>query len=161
MNYFKRTEKYLYNYHGIIAGIKNAEQELQQALNEYIGTSAVDITKEQTSPTFKFSSATEDEIIEKEKIIECLKRKIANEKMLISNINNAVEALNKEEKELIKLRYFQALPWNEVARKLNYSPDHCRGKMRAGVIKRVAIGVFGISKIEKCEVENTSGTQMA
>lgn len=39
-------------------------------------------------------------------------------------IENAIVALNYTEREIVRLRYFDNLPWNKIAEEINYSIQH-------------------------------------
>ena len=98
---------------------------------------------EKSSPTNKFNSAVENDVIYREKNIQPEIDKLMREKenRIIEKelIDNALDLLEEEEKKLVELRYFSkpTRSWDSIALELNQSKDNCI-KIRRKVIERLA-----------------------
>ena len=153
MNYLKATEKYLYNYQALKANIEILEQQLEMLKAEFKCISAIDTTQERLSKTYKVVSVTEDEVLQREHEIVRLEQEISREKNMIEKIDKAIDLLPDPERALIKLRYIESkeLTWIQIANKIGYSPEHCRGKLKRKVIKKISITIFGIETLHYFE----------
>lgn len=134
---FKETEHTLYHYKDIDKEIEIINFKLEN-LNDDISVNAISYN-EKSSPTNKFNSSVENEVIKREEIISKL---IAEKKSLEFNrklISKSLELLSEEEREIVKLRYFSnpRNSWNLIALKINASVDHCM-KTRKKIINRLA-----------------------
>jgi len=131
-NLYQKTDGVLFNYKSIKAEIFNLELEIEELREECDGVKGMTY-EEKTGPTNAFNSSVENELMKKEKeIIKLLKEKKSKER-LISKIDNALESLEEEEREIIKLRCFERNPWNKVGMITNRDGDYC------GKIKRAAV----------------------
>lgn len=131
-NIYKRTDGVLFNYKAIKAEISNIELDIEE-LNEQIdGVSGITY-EEKTGATNKFNSSVENEVLKKEKEINRLLREKRSKERLISKIDNAVETLDEDEKEIIKLRCFEGKSWAKVSISTRIDGDYC------GRIKRKAV----------------------
>ncbi|MBY6915399.1 siderophore-interacting protein [Clostridium botulinum] len=129
---YKKTDGVLFNYKSIKAEISNLDLEIEEIRDECDGVKGMTY-EEKTGPTNAFNSTVENEVIKKEKeIVRLLKEKKSKER-LITKIDNALESLEEEEKEIIKLRCFERKSWNKVGMITNRDGDYC------GKIKRAAV----------------------
>ncbi|EES50239.1 siderophore-interacting protein [Clostridium botulinum] len=129
---YKKTDGVLFNYKAIKAEISNLDLEIEEIRDECDGVKGMTY-EEKTGPTNAFNSTVENEVIKKEKeIVRLLKEKKSKER-LITKIDNALESLEEEEKEIIKLRCFERKSWNKVGMITNRDGDYC------GKIKRAAV----------------------
>jgi DNA-directed RNA polymerase specialized sigma subunit len=133
---YKKTDGVLFNYKTIKAEINNIEIEIEELREEFSGVSGVGY-QERSSPTNEFNSSVENEILKKEKEINKLLREKRNKERLISKIDNAIETLEYEEKEIIKLRCFEKRSWNTVGSLTNRDGDHC-SKIKRDAIKKIS-----------------------
>ncbi|AGF56447.1 vacuolar-type H+-ATPase subunit I/STV1 [Clostridium saccharoperbutylacetonicum] len=129
---YKKTDGVLFNYKTIKAEIFNLDLEIEELKEEYAGVSGISY-EERTGKTNAFSSAVENEVMKKEKEINRLLREKKSKERLLSKIDNALECLEDEEKEIIKLRCFERKSWNRVGMITHRDGDYC------GKIKRAAV----------------------
>ena len=61
------------------------------------------------------------------------KSKLRNQ---INKIDNALKILSETELEIIKLRYFNPIPWDNVSSKVGYSKGHCKS-LRVKAINKI------------------------
>ena len=112
-------------------------------LRNEISLGGGDMFGEKSSPTNKFNSAVENDVIYREKNIQPEIDKLMREKenRIIEKelIDNALDLLEEEEKKLVELRYFSkpTRSWDSIALELNQSKDNCI-KIRRKVIERLA-----------------------
>jgi hypothetical protein len=94
-------------YYSIIKSSKlklnNLDIEIEELKEDYQGATGITY-EERTGPTNSFNSSVENEVLKKEKEINRLLRKKSSKERLIKKIDNALETLEYEEKEIIKLR---------------------------------------------------------
>lgn len=141
---YRKLEGILYNYKNIIAEIKNIDIEIIDLQQEYTGCGAINY-KEKSSPTNKFNSTVENEIVSKEKQMTYLQNMRDGKQRLINQINNAIEALAENERKLIELRYFDKLHFKEIALRLNINDTYCM-QLKSKVINKLIPMIF-ITKI--------------
>lgn len=139
---FKKTEYHLYQYKDIDKLNQINDIRIKKLRNE-ISLGGGDMFGEKSSPTNKFNSAVENDVIYREKNIQPEIDKLMREKenRIIEKelIDNALDLLEEEEKKLVELRYFSkpTRSWDSIALELNQSKDNCI-KIRRKVIERLA-----------------------
>ena len=139
---FKKTEYHLYQYKDIDKLNQINDIRIKKLRNE-ISLGGGDMFGEKSSPTNKFNSAVENDVIYREKNIQPEIDKLMREKenRIIEKelIDNALDLLGEEEKKLVELRYFSkpTRSWDSIALELNQSKDNCI-KIRRKVIERLA-----------------------
>lgn len=119
-------KKGLLNYKINKVKIRNLELE-KEIIESNIGLSGIQLS-EKTSNTYKISDITGDLVCDKlcegtEKI-EILERKIAILKMQQERINNLLEVLTIEEREIIQYKFinnFNIITWQDVANRMSMS----------------------------------------
>lgn len=129
---YKKTDGVLFNYKAIKAEIFNLDIEIEELQEEYDGVKGITY-EERTGSTNAFNSATENEVMKKEKEISKLLKEKKSKERLISKIDNALDSLEDEEREIIKLRCIERKSWNKVGMITNRDGDYC------GKIKRAAV----------------------
>jgi len=139
MNYYKATEKYLYNYNSLKASIENMQKEITEM--EYAGMSAMD-PAHIPAKTYKYYSPSEDEAIRIAEKKTALQKRIKSTRGKLERIDRAIEALSEVERRIITERYIQCRPWWEVAYSAKYNERWCR-EIRWKAVRKVAIGLFG------------------
>nr|WP_307895937.1 hypothetical protein [Clostridium botulinum] len=82
MNYYKKTENLLNDYIKIKSEIDNLQIEIEDIKLEYKGVGAMSY-EEKSTPTNAFNSNVENEIINKEKLLEKLNYKLNKKIRLI------------------------------------------------------------------------------
>ncbi|MGJ0848168.1 hypothetical protein ACR77J_15870 [Tissierella praeacuta] len=140
-NYYKETEYLLYNYKMFQISIKNMQNEIE-SLEKEDGTSAINYSGVQTSPTNKFSSSTESTALSISERIDYLEHSIKRTKSKLDRIDKAIEGLTEKEKDIITKKYIEGKQWYVVAYNVSYSERQCRN-IRTKAIKKIAIGIFG------------------
>lgn len=133
---YKKTDGVLFNYKSIKAEIFNLELDIEELEDEREGIKGISYD-EKSSPTHKFNSSVENEVIKKEKEINRLLREKRSKERLIRKIDNALDSLETEEKEIIKLRCFERKPWNKVGMTINKDADYC-GKIKRDAVNKIS-----------------------
>lgn len=146
IDYFKATEKYLYNYRSLKAHIEILRlmiADIEKSEPENISAVRYDIEK--TSPTHAFHSSTEQEAIKRATKIEDLRKRIREAEYVVRKIEKAVEALPVLEKRIVKLKYLsdEKLTWRQIGEIVHYHPDYCKKQVRARAIQKIAVALFG------------------
>jgi DNA-directed RNA polymerase specialized sigma subunit len=151
VNYYKATEKFLYNYNSLKASIENMKQEIEEL--DYREISAVNYEKEPTGKTYDFHSITEEAGIraaEKKKLLE---KRIKATQSKLERIDRAIKALNDTERQIITERYINGKQWWQVAYTVKFNERWCK-ELRRRAVQKVAIGLFG----EKAMNEESTNT---
>lgn len=105
---YKRAEAILYNYPILEAKIKNLELELDELLEyDVLPASSNDIKP--GSATNAISNTIENEVIKRDdnEKAKSLKKKIKKLQRQKQKIENALEALSEEQREIVRLKYFK------------------------------------------------------
>jgi len=140
MNYYKATEKFLYNYNSLKASIENMKQEIEEM--DYREISAINYQKEPVSETYAFHSATEESAIYAAERKNLLEKRIKITESKLERIDRAIEALNDTERQVIIERYINGKQWWQVAYAVKYNERWCR-EVRRNAVNKIAIGLFG------------------
>ena len=135
-NLYKKTDGVLFNYKSIKAEIFNLELEVEELKDECDGVKGVSY-EDNGGPTNAFNSIVENEIIKKDKEITRLLKEKKSKERLISKINNALDSLEEEEREIIKLRCIERKSWNKVSSIINMDSDYC-GKIKRDAVKKLS-----------------------
>lgn len=101
---FKRVEAMLYNYKNTQAEIKILKKDLEILENDYRGVGSIGY-EEKSGPTNTFNSDVENEVIKRAEKIQRLKHKIRLKEIDLEKIDAVLEALNDNDKYLIKEYY--------------------------------------------------------
>ena len=139
---FKKTEYYLYKYKDIDKLNQLADIKIKKLLND-VSIGGGDMFGEKSSPTNKFSSSVEDEVIKRSETIQVeidkLKREKEERNLEKELISTSLTLLAEEERHLVELRYFSkpTREWASIADELNQSVDNCI-KVRKKVIEKLA-----------------------
>jgi hypothetical protein len=153
--HFQRTEALLYNYKMINYGIENMEDELDEMLiNDGVGS--IDPGAECFS-TNKINSITENTAIDRTegKKVKNLKTRITASRDLIKKIDLVVGELKENEKEIIRLYYFEKIRNDKkVADKMCYIAEYV-GKLRRKAVSLISIGL-GHSISQECKTYRVS-----
>ena len=139
---FKKTEYYLYKYKDIDKLNQLADIKIKKLLND-VSIGGGDMFGEKSSPTNKFNSSVEDEVIKRSETIQVeidkLKREKEERNLEKELISTSLTLLADEERHLVELRYFSkpTREWASIADELNQSVDNCI-KVRKKVIEKLA-----------------------
>ncbi|APH21500.1 sigma-70, region 4 family protein [Clostridium botulinum] len=129
----------LYNYKQFKVGIKNILLEIEDIENSYRGIGAMQYSD--MPKAHNTNSSIEKEIEEKEKRIEHLNKLISKKENIIKRVDNALEALTERERKLIELRYFNKIPNNRVAEKLDLA-EQTTSTMNRKIIDKLSTLMF-------------------
>ena len=146
VNYYKATEKFLYNYNSLKASIENMKQEIEEM--DYREISAIDYEHEPTSETYAFHSTTEESAVYAADKKSLLEQRIKTTEGKIERIDRAIEALNDTEKQIITERYINGKQWWQVAYSVRINERWCR-EIRRRAVNKIAIGLFGEEALPK------------
>ena len=139
---FKKTEYYLYKYKDIDKLNQLADIKIKRLLND-VSIGGGDMFREKSSPTNKFSSVVENEVIKRSETVqvEIDKLKREKEERILEKelISTSLTLLEDEERHLVELRYFSkpTREWTSIAAELNQSVDNCI-KVRRKVIEKLS-----------------------
>lgn len=139
---FKKTEYYLYKYKDIDKLNQLADIKIKKLLND-VSIGGGDMFGEKPSPTNKFNSSVENEVIRRSETVQIeidkLKREKEERNLEKEIISTSLTLLEDEEKHLVELRYFSkpTRSWNSIAAELNQSVDNCI-KVRRKVIEKLS-----------------------
>ena len=139
-NKFKRTEAALYNYKTLETKVRNIKIDIENLEND-ITVKAISY-EERSSPTNKFSSDVENEVIKRDENIKeqinILKAKLKYNTDLKIKIDGALDQLSEIEHKLIELRYFskEKKQWSAIGLELSHEKDYCI-KLRNKIIKKL------------------------
>lgn len=120
---FKKIEAILYKYNSLKAKIKNLDLEIECVRSEFNGPGAISY-EERTQATNSFNSSVENEVINKEKIINQLLKDKSKKEIEVSKIENGLSILSERDQEIIKLRYFDKYNNREIAAKLYLAEEY-------------------------------------
>ena len=95
-NLYRAVEGMLYNYKKLKAQIKNIELDIEERENDYSTLSAV-----------QYDNASEE--------LKYLQAKKRSKEIQIERIDNMLSVLNEDEKKLIEMRYFDNIPYKDIA----------------------------------------------
>ncbi|AYO30819.1 hypothetical protein D2962_09525 [Biomaibacter acetigenes] len=146
LNYYKATEKFLYNYNSLKASIENMKQEIEGM--DYREISAINYDKEPTSKTYAFYSITEEAGVRAADKKRLLEQRIKATEGKIERIDRAIEALNDTERQIITERYINGKQWWQIAYSVRINERWCR-EIRKRAVTKIAIGLFGEDAMPK------------
>lgn len=115
---YKKTEAVLYDYKNLKAEIKNIDIEIEELKQNYRGCGSISYD-EKSSPTYKFNSSIENEIVTREEQIKYLENIKNSKQRLIDKIDNALNTLDERSHKIIQLRYFNKQSNKQLAINLN------------------------------------------
>lgn len=111
---YKKAEAILYNYPILEAKIKNLELELDELL-EYDVLPASSNNIKPGSTTNAISNSVESEVVKRDdnQRAKCIQKKIKKLQRQKQKIENALEALSDDQREIVELKYFKqrSLRW--------------------------------------------------
>jgi DNA-directed RNA polymerase specialized sigma subunit len=120
-------------------GMKNCEQQLEYIMPSLVSKLGVD----DDGSYFFIPNDTEKvalDRIESKRALD-LKEEIEHFKLIISSIENSLEDLNEQEREFVKLRYFERLEMNVVKNKMGYSEEKSVYRIRKLVLSKLMISL--------------------
>lgn len=138
---FKNTEGLLYSYNTLKVKIKNLKLDLENI--EFEDLQAVQYDHDKLSETNAFNSSVENNVINKEKQIQIINKKIRYYQNTINKIDNVLESLSDNDRKLVELRYLRSEPctWQYIASKIQLDVTNCY-KKRNNIIKKISDMLF-------------------
>ena len=137
---YSYVEGKLYNYKSMKVELNSYKIYLEYLNKEYEGCRGKSYSGI-TSKTNSIYSSVENELIKREKRKEMLQLKIIEKERQIRKIENALELLDDEELQLVKLRYFsdrmKPLSWLDIGQEMLYSDKKCR-IMNKDIVNKLA-----------------------
>jgi len=145
MNYYKATEKYLYNYKSLKANIENMKVQIKEIdYNPLQGAGF-----EYMEDTGYKKSTVENTVIRIDKKRNDLKNRIKELECKLERIDRSIEALNDVERYIVVEWYFEGRQWWQIAHKVKYSERHCR-RIKNNAVNKISVGLFGLEAMEEC-----------
>lgn len=129
---YKKIEEMLYNYPKVKAEIENIKLDIEE-MEDIVGIRGVSDNLKGSTPTYAFNSSVENEVINREEKlperIEGLCRVLRSKERFIRKVDNALETLNENSKQLVQLKYFKKYTIERVAEVMDVSTSTViRGK---------------------------------
>ena len=140
MNYFKKVESMLNDYGRTKAEIKNIHIEIEEVKNDYTGCGSISY-EERPAPTNSFNSRVENETIAKDMKLEQLNRLLRQKELQIEKIDNALGLLDEDAAQLIKLRYFDKLPFRLIGDRMNRNYNSCE-RSKKDIVNKLTEIIF-------------------
>lgn len=136
----REVEDILNNYTTLKSEIKNLNLEIEELQNDYEGCKAIDYG-EKSSPTYKFNSNVENEVIAKDKKIKRLERLKRYREIHIEKIDNAMAILKEDEFNVITYRFFDdhKKSWTTVSRKMDRCEAWCKELKERAINKMIPL----------------------
>lgn len=147
IDYFKKTEKILYNYNYLKANLDFKKSELDELKSED-GIRVVDYQSTPTSKTYKISQPVEDKAIlnmERQNSITVTINKL---KSKINSIEKSLTFLNNEERKIIEFRYINSMNWIQISQEINISERQAQ-RIKTKAIDKLKIAFFGLEALEE------------
>ena len=140
---FLEAEIKLYSYSRNKIEVDNITSELKYIESKYQhqgycsfpGESAINYSDVKVSKT-NSNAPIETWLLYHDKEYDILLGKKSKLRNQINKIDNALKILNETELEIIKLRYFNPIPWDNVSSKVGYSKGHCKS-LRVKAINKI------------------------
>lgn len=136
-NQFKATEAKLYKYNETITEIKCIRISIRRIEEDFKGCGSIDYSNECSSGN-GFNSKVENEVIEREREINKLRKLLNKKEEEKDKIDSVIESLSDSERQLVELKYTSrnTRSWEEVGFLLKFSPIYCKTKLRRRVINK-------------------------
>lgn len=133
---FKKLEEILFNYNSIRAEIKNIGLEIEEIEENYSVIQAANFSEKINKN--KVSDTTFNALFDREDIIRKLRLEKNNKVRLLNKIDNAIESLKEEEKNIVKYRYIKGKnTWNQIGALLLIDPNYCCNILRPRIINKL------------------------
>lgn len=146
-DYYKGTEKILYNYNYLKANLEIKLKELHEIQLDD-GVSGINYEGVSTCKTYKISQPVEDIAILNLEMINSIKQNIKKLKSKINSIEMSLSLLSDEEREIIQMKYFDSMNWPQISSKVNMSERHAQ-RIKNNAINKMKVGLFGITALEE------------
>ncbi|EJO5347156.1 DUF722 domain-containing protein [Clostridium botulinum] len=114
----RKIEKVLYSYKDKKYLIHDYNIQIEMIKNDLGDIRGISY-EEKSTPTNKFNSSVENEVVKKDKIIYEIENEKQHLQLHVNRIDNMLKILSDEEREIIELRYFEKLKFNQIADRLD------------------------------------------
>ncbi|WP_417203731.1 sigma factor-like helix-turn-helix DNA-binding protein [Acetoanaerobium sticklandii] len=146
-DYYKGTEKILYNYNYLKANLEIKLKELHEIQLDD-GVSGINYEGVSTCKTYKISQPVEAAAILNLEMINSITQNIKKLKSKINSIEMSLSLLSDEEREIIQMKYFDSMNWPQISNKVNMSERHAQ-RIKNNAINKMKVGLFGITALEE------------
>lgn len=146
-DYYKGTEKILYNYNYLKANLEIKLKELHEIQLDD-GVSGINYEGVSTCKTYKISQPVETASILNLEMINSITQNIKKLKSKINSIEMSLSLLSDEEREIIQMKYFDSMNWPQISNKVNMSERHAQ-RIKNNAINKMKVGLFGITALEE------------
>lgn len=139
-NYYKKVEAMLHNYKNTKAEIKILKRNLEILENDYNGVRGLSY-EEKSSPTNKFNSDVENEVIQRSIKIQTLKNEIRLKEIEIENIDDVIESLDERAAYMIEEFYFKRRQLKVISVEIHLDENYSSA-YKTSVIEKIANLIF-------------------
>jgi ArpU family phage transcriptional regulator len=141
---YSTVESILKNLEGykVSIGILQARIDEIEADNDEHLLSAVDTTKDGSSPTNAFHSIVETDAISRVDTVERLKAKLKRSEHLVGLYEQALSILPHDEQMILDMRYIEGQQWWQISSALHMSERTAKYK-RKNAIHKMIIAIYG------------------
>lgn len=144
-SHYSKVEGILYNFPKLKVEIDNLRLDLEE-VNEIVGIRGASSNEKAGSSTYAFSSAVENEVIERdeklEEKIESITGAIMRKERQVKKIENILGTLTEEEGMLIEMKYFKRYTVGRICELLDITTDTFIKRRKKIIVKRL-IPLFG------------------
>ncbi len=138
---FKMTEEILKNHKEDKSYLEMWKRNLEIVKNDVEGVRAVDYSADKLSPTHKFNSNIENEVIKKSDAYDLCKQRINEYADKVFMVENALTILTSREKTIIEKRYFDRSKNIDIALELNLTEEYVCD-LKRGIVQRLSDIIF-------------------
>lgn len=139
--YQNQVESILREYDMENATITNLELEIEYFKNLQEGYKSIDYSSESGGRTNKVNNPVERAVVQNSDKIKELQVILSEKKLIMTKLNNALEALELQEKEIIENIYRKKISLKATAKKINLSQSAV-SKLKSLAINKISKAVF-------------------
>lgn len=138
---FKETEQVLCDYKSDRSYLEMWKRNLEIVKNDVEGVRAVDYSADKISPTHKFNSNVENEVIKKSHVYDLCKQRINEYADKVFTVENALNMLTDRERIIIERRYFDRAKNIDIALELSLTEEYVC-ELKRGIVQRLSDIIF-------------------
>ncbi len=153
---YKVVEARLHNYKNLDTQIKNAELDIEIYKEDYLGCKAISYTEDTVTPTNKFHSSVEDEVIKRDEWFVFLESELRKKKLEKRKIENALSCLNSTEEQFFKLYFMSKIKptMRSVANSLHYQERNSVYDIKEKIVYKMMDMLYPNLKIQELPLFN-------
>lgn len=140
-NQFKETEQVLCDYKTDKSYLEMWKVNLEIVKNDVEGVRSVDYSAPRLSPTHKFNSNVENEVMHKSNAYDLCKKNIDEYMVKVFKIENALNILTVRERTIIERRYFDRAKNVDIAAELNLTEEYVC-ELKRGIVENLSKVIF-------------------